>query len=324
MDYYLSRNWRHTVIGGLRALIRLHYFTIVFVFGSVVALAARSLLPERTYRRLRPTMARKLARVLLYASNIRIRHHGMPPAPGSFIVSNHLSWADTFTYLGELGCRFLATHLYGQIVGFGVILRSLGVSFVNRMSLRAIGSARRVVQGILRRGESLLIFPEGRTSRGGGIRPFKAAFLQVAVDLGLPVSWAAVRYETPPGWPPASVVVGWEEWPPLITHIYRAFHAHRIICRIRYGQGCLEEKDRRTLAESLHAVVSRYYEPMEQLAEETLRKIDVFKKVSQPRVYGESAHNHGGNRQPAAGARPGDSGKVATASPPGAPDPPRK
>lgn len=286
MDYYLSRNWRHTVLGGVRALFRLLYFTAVFAAGSVFALSARAILPISTFRRLRRPLARKLARILLYASNIRIRHEGIPPAPGSFIVSNHLSWADSFTYLGELGCRFLANHLYGQIVGFGAILRSLGVGFINRMSMRALGSARQMASRILRSGDSLLVFPEGRTSRGAGIRPFRTAMLQVAIDLGLPVSWAAVRYETPKGWPPASVVVGWEEWPPLITHIYRAFHAPKIICRIRYGSGCVDAEDRRSLAESLHSAVSSYFEPMEQLARETLRRIDVLKKVSRPLVYG--------------------------------------
>ncbi|MFP4302834.1 MAG: lysophospholipid acyltransferase family protein [Alkalispirochaetaceae bacterium] len=288
MDYYLSREWRHTVIGGIRALFRLLYFAAVFGAGSVLALAARAILPNSTFRRLRPLLARKLGRILLYASNIRIRHEGTPPSPGSFIVSNHLSWADSFTYLGELGCRFLANHLYGQIIGFGAILRSVGVSFINRMSLRAIGSAREMAMRILRSGDSLLVFPEGRTSRGAEIRPFRAAILQVAVDLGLPVSWATVRYETPKGWPPASVVVGWEEWPPLLTHIYRAFHAPRIICRIRYGQACIDGEDRRSLAATLHAAVSHYFEPMEQLAREALEKIDVLKKVSRPLVYGES------------------------------------
>jgi 1-acyl-sn-glycerol-3-phosphate acyltransferase len=202
-------------------------------------------------------------------------------------VSNHLSWADSFAYLGELGCRFLANHLYGQIVGFGAALRSVGVGFINRMSMRAIGSARQMATRILRSGDSLLVFPEGRTSRGAGIRPFRAAILQVAVDLGLPVSWATVRYETPKGWPPASVVVGWEEWPPLITHIYRAFHAPRITCFIRYGGCSIDAEDRRSLAESLHYVVSRYFEPMEQLAREALEKIDVLEKVSRPLVYGD-------------------------------------
>jgi len=287
VDYYLSKDWRHTVVGGIRALFRLLYFAAVFAVGSAFALTARAVLPIKTFKRFRPLLARKLGRTLLYASNIRIRHEGTPPAPGSFIVSNHLSWADSFTYLGELGCRFLANHLYGQIVGFGAVLRSVGVSFINRMSMRAIGSARRMATRILRSGDSLLVFPEGRTSRGAAIRPFRAAILQVAVDLGLPVSWATVRYETPKGWPPASVVVGWEEWPPLVTHIYRAFHAPRITCRIRYGRCSIDGEDRRSLAESLHSAVSHYFEPMEQLAREALQKIDVLEKVSRPLVYGD-------------------------------------
>jgi 1-acyl-sn-glycerol-3-phosphate acyltransferase len=287
VSYYLSRDWRHTVIGGVRGLFRLLYFATTFAVGSVFALTARAVLPTRTFNRIRPGMARYLGHILLYASNIRIRHEGSPPPEGSLIVSNHLSWADSFTYLGELGCRFLANHLYGQIIGFGTILRSIGVSFMNRMSLHAIGSARKTAERVLQRGESLLIFPEGRTSRGDGVRPFHAALLQVAVDLGLPVSWAAVRYETPRNWPPASVVVGWEEWPPLLTHIYRAFHAPRITCRIRYGQACVDGDDRRSLAESLHQAVSECFEPMEQLAREALARIDVMQKVSRPLVYGD-------------------------------------
>lgn len=292
MDYYLSHNWRHTIIGGLRGLFRLFYFAATFALGSVVALAARAILPINTFKRLRPKLSRYLGRVLLYASNIRIRHEGTPPAPGSFIVSNHLSWADSFTYLGELGCRFLANHLYGQIIGFGAILRSVGVSFMNRMSLRAVGSARQMAKRILENGDSLMIFPEGRTSRGAGIRPFRTALLQVAVDMGLPVNWATVRYETPRNWPPASVVVGWEEWPPLITHIYRAFHAPRIICRIRYGDACVDGDDRRSLAETLHSAVSQYFEPMEQLARDALDRIDVLSKVARPLVYGDDGGAH--------------------------------
>ncbi|MFW5728609.1 MAG: hypothetical protein ACOCYG_03010, partial [Spirochaetota bacterium] len=81
---------------------------------------------------------------------------------------------------------------------------------------------------------------------------------------------------------------GWEEWPPLIMHIYRAFHAPRIICRIRYGQSSVDAKDRRTLAEVLHRMVSEYFEPMEQMARDALKRIDVLKKVARPLVYGDS------------------------------------
>lgn len=285
--YYLSRDPRHTVIGGLRGLFRLLYFTSVFVLGSVFALAVRAALPNRTYHRIRPVLARKLGRLLLYASNIRIRHDGSRPPQGSLIVANHLSWADAFTFLGELGCRFMANHLYGEIMGFRSVLQSMGVAFINRMSLKAVGPARRMMQSILQKGESLMIFPEGRTSRGAGVRPFRAALLQVAVDLGIPVSWASVSYETPAGWPPASVVIGWEEWPPLITHIYRAFHAPRIVCRISYGGQVVPADNRKSLAVRLHEAVSTRFRPMPQLSPEALRRIDVVKKVARQIVFGE-------------------------------------
>ena len=287
MAYYLSRDPRHTVIGGLRGLFRLLYFTVVFVHGSVFALAVRAVLPIRTYRRIRPRLTRALGRTLICASNIRIRHSGPIPPQGSLIVANHLSWADSFTFLGELGCRFMVNHLYGEILGFSAVLRAVGVEFMNRMSVKAIGPARRARRAVLERGESLLVFPEGRTSRGAAVRPFKTALLQVAVDLGVPVGLASVRYETPPDWPPASVVIGWEEWPPMIVHIYRAFHAPRIICRITYGSSNDHHCDRRSLAAALHERVTRLYRPMPQLPAEALRKIDVVKKVARRLVYGD-------------------------------------
>ena len=287
MAYYLSRDIRHTVIGGLRGLGRLLYFTVVFAAGSVFALAVRATLPIRTYRTVRPRLARRLGRILIYASNIRVRRHGTPPPDGSLIVSNHLSWADSFTFLGELGCRFMVNHLYGEIAGFGTVLKSVGVAFVDRMSVKAIGPAQRAMESILRRGETLMFFPEGRTSRGADVRPFRAALLQVAVDLGIPVASASVTYETPPGWPPASVVIGWEEWPPLITHIYRAFHAPRIICTISYGGALSVDGGRSDLARTLYQSVSRLFTPMPQLPAAALRRIDVMKKVARRLVYGD-------------------------------------
>lgn len=285
MAYFLSHHPRHTLVGALRGLLRLLYFASVFFMAAMAALAIRVLLPISTYRRLRPEITRKIGRILLCASNIRIRNEGMLPPPGALIVANHVSWADSFTFLSELGCHFMVNHLYGQIAGFGVVLKSVGVKFVNRMSVRAIGHAQKAMRTVLRQGESLMIFPEGRTSRGGSVRPFKSALLQVAVDMGLPVYWATVRYETPESWPPASVVIGWEEWPPLITHIYRAFHAPRITCRIQYGRTPIQAGDRRTLASALHQAVSAAHRAMPQLPERALRQIDVVAKMARPIVW---------------------------------------
>ncbi len=286
MSYLASRDPRYTLIGSIRGILRLLCFAYVFSTCAIVVLLMRAVLPTPVYRRLRESITRKVGRILLYASNIRIRREGVQPPPGSFIVANHVSWADSFTFLSELGCRFMVNHLYGRIIGFGVLLKSVGVRFINRMSVKAIGRTRRVMHTILRSGASLMVFPEGRTSRGETVRPFKPALLQAAVDLRRPVYWATVRYETTRSWPPASAVIGWEEWPPLLTHIYRAFHAPRIICRIRYGSSPVWATDRRSLAAALHRVVLENHRSMPQLPAETLRRIDVVKRVARRIVYG--------------------------------------
>ncbi|MEX2443639.1 MAG: lysophospholipid acyltransferase family protein [Alkalispirochaeta sp.] len=288
MAFYLSRKFSHTVFGPIRGTSRLLYFALVFFSASLVALAVQTVLPASRYRQLRPHLSRRLARMVLLASNFRLRYVGTPPPPGSMIVANHLSWADTFTFLSQLGCRFVATHLYGSIMGFSAVLRSVGVEFVNRMSLRGLGPARRIITRILQRQESLMVFPEGRTSRGETVRPFRAAFFQVAVDLGIPVAPASIRYVTPPGWPPASVVVGWEEWPPLLVHIWRAFHVPRITCEIRYGDLVVAAESRRVLSEELHARVAEMYRPMPQLAAGALKRIDVISRVTQEIVWGDT------------------------------------
>jgi len=287
MSYLLSANLRHTVFGSFRGLTRLLYFTTVFFSSAIVVLILRAVLPVSVYRRLRPSISRKVGRVLLCASNIRVRREGTLPPPGSLVVANHISWADSFTFLSELGCRFMVNHRYESIVGFGTVLKTVGVAFINRMSMKAVGQAQEVMRRILEHGASLMVFPEGRTSRGGSVRQFKSALLQVPVDLKQPVYWATVCYETPRSWPPASVVIGWEEWPPLLTHIYRAFHAPRITCRIRYGLEPIWAPDRRTLAEALHTAVSLHHQTMPQLSAAALRRMDVAKKVARRLVYGD-------------------------------------
>ncbi|MFW5693745.1 MAG: lysophospholipid acyltransferase family protein [Alkalispirochaeta sp.] len=286
--FYLSRKFSHVVLGPVRGTFRLVYFALVFLSAAVVTLALEAVLPSRLFRRMRPRLSRRLARMVLLASNFRLRYEGTPPPSGSMIVANHLSWADTFTFLSQLGCRFVATHVYGSIMGFSSVLRSVGVEFINRMSLRGLGPARQIITRILQRHESLMVFPEGRTSRGEAVRPFRAAFFQVAIDLGIPVAPASIRYVTPPGWPPASVVVGWEEWPPLLVHIWRAFHVPRITCEIRYGDVVVSAESRRVLSEELHARVVDLYRPMPQLAAEALRRIDVISQVTRDIVWGDT------------------------------------
>ena len=275
MPYYLSRDPRHTVIGSIRAIGRLIRFLATFASCVIIVLGARAVSTRVTRGpgsvRLRQWLGRRLSR----AAGIWVKRTGRRPATGGVIVANHLSWADSFVFLGELGARFVAMDLYRRIPVVGQALSAAGVLYIERSRLRDVHSVGRRIGRAVRRGELVMFFPEADTSRGADVKPFRGALLEPAAGAGAPAWWCALRYETPPGWPPASVVAAWADWTPLLLHAWRFFHPPRITARIHYGTASEKGRDRKETAAALHAAVSGAFEPMEQLDPAELARIHV-------------------------------------------------
>jgi 1-acyl-sn-glycerol-3-phosphate acyltransferase len=178
------------------------------------------------------------------------------------LVSNHLSWADSFVFLGESGARFVADSAYRRVPVLRTVLAAAGVLFIDRKSLREIRDVGAEVRRGLLAGDTLMVFPEADTSRGADVNRFRPGLLEPAAAARLPVGWAALRYETPDGWPTASRVVAWADWTPLILHMYRAFHLPRIIAEIAYGAEPIADSSRKLLAMRLETAVRSAYRPL--------------------------------------------------------------
>ena len=275
MVYYLSNRYSHTVIGGLRGLRRFLWFTSTFVGMVVVTVTFRALLPVSWHathgRALRAWLGRRLSR----AAGARVRRANRRPGGAAVIVSNHLSWLDSFVFLGELGARFVASRQWGSLPVLRTAMRATGVVFIERTKLRDTQLVGEALRRLVDRGETVMMYPEADTTRGATVKPFRAGLLQPAAEHGLPVAWAALRYETPPGWPPASVVASWADWTPLLLHMYRAFHVPRLIAHIIYSETSVTGANRKELAAALHTEVVGAFEPQEQLRPEELALIHV-------------------------------------------------
>ena len=61
------------------------------------------------------------------AAGIRVERSGRRPKRG-VVVANHLSWADSFVMLGELGARSVAMDLYRRIPVVGQALAASSTS----------------------------------------------------------------------------------------------------------------------------------------------------------------------------------------------------
>lgn len=274
MSYYLSTNLRHTIIGSLRAVFRLNRFIATFLAMSVLVVVHRVLLPASIHRARGERLRRFVGRRIADAAGVRIRRTGSARSSISpMIVCNHISWLDAFVLGGELGARFVATASWESIPVLATVLRAGGILFIDRAKLRDTQRVSKHVGAFMKHGERILIFTEATTSRGADILPFRGALLEPAAVGRIPVSWAVLRYETPTGWPAASVVVAWTDWTPIVLHMYRAFHVPRIDASILYGPP-ISGRSRKELAVRLHTEVRTHFTPLEQLPPADLARVE--------------------------------------------------
>jgi 1-acyl-sn-glycerol-3-phosphate acyltransferase len=85
----------------------------------------------------------------------------------------------------------------------------------------------------LRAGERVVVFPEGTTTEGDAVGRFHSAFLQAAVDAGVPVQAVAIRYQGPDGsLDRAAAFVGDMTF---VTSLRRVLGRRRLEARLTFG-----------------------------------------------------------------------------------------
>ena len=136
--------------------------------------------------------AARIARVM----NVDLRILGTPPNRG-LVVSNHLGYLDIVVLAATAPSVFVAKSEIRRWPVFGWFARRSGCIFVDRESSASAGRSVRAIRAALNRGRRVILFPEGTSSGGAGVLPFRSSLLEPAV--GQPLTIAAVRYGLDPG-----------------------------------------------------------------------------------------------------------------------------
>ena len=181
-----SFHWWRTVLWLIPAI---SLYTIVLGAASLASLAV-----DRRGR-LAHGCARTWARLILVTTGVRTAVRGVERvdrgAPYVF-VSNHQSIYDIpvlFVSL-PLQLRIIAKASLGRFPVLGWHLRWTGHLLVDRARAGA-GTLKRVAR-MMRRGHSLIVFPEGTRSRDGRVGRFRRGLFLLAIEAGLPVVPVAV------------------------------------------------------------------------------------------------------------------------------------
>lgn len=121
-------------------------------------------------------------------------------SPGTLYVMNHISWADIAVMMAILDADFVAKDTVAGWPVLGPLARRFDPLFVNRdQALRSSDQAR-AIRERLARGRSVILCPEGTTSDGTGILPFRSS-LFAAADAACAVQPVMLRYLCPDGAP---------------------------------------------------------------------------------------------------------------------------
>ena len=177
----------------------------VVTYGGLVLLLLLRLI-ERPLcglnRPVTPWITQTVCRMALLITGIRAEVRGTPMRQKGAVVANHASWFDIFTLNAFQRIYFVAKAEVSGWAGIGWLARATGTVFIARRSTEA-KRQQALFEARLKAGHKLLFFPEGTSTDGLRVLPFKstlfAAFFADGLAEVLHVQPVSVVYTAPKG-----------------------------------------------------------------------------------------------------------------------------
>lgn len=215
--------WRGTVLGA------------VVLFGLVLLLLLR--LIERPFyglhRPLTPYITQAVCRLAFFVLGIGYGIRGQQMQHKGAVVANHCSWLDIFALNARKRVYFVSKSEVAAWPGIGWLARATGTLFISRNS-RDSRLQKTLFENRLKAGHKLLFFPEGTSTDGRQVLPFKstlfAAFFSASLKNRMHIQPVTVVYRPPPDEDPR--FYGW--WGSM------AFGAHFLKTLAAAKQGSVE------------------------------------------------------------------------------------
>lgn len=205
---------------------------------------------------------RAWSRAILRCLAIHVHVRGtLKPGP-CFLVANHLGYADIFVIASQTNAMFVSMAELERWPLFGFMARQIGTIFIDRDKKRGIPTVNAQMDTAFEAGYVVVLFPEGRHSRGADVLPFRPSLLAPAAKGDRPIAFATLRYETGPNDPPASQAIPWVGVP-IFGQALGLLALERIDAEIVFGDELVRGDDRKELAQELHARISRAFVPLD-------------------------------------------------------------
>lgn len=247
----------------VNAAYKLVCIIFVTLLGTVLLLAGSAplvFLPKLRWR-WRNYLVQAWSKSILSVMRLRLIVAGTPPRSGCYVVSNHLSYLDIPLLFTQLGCIFVARADLATWPALGLLSRLVDTVFIQRSRKKDIPRVNALIEKHIEEKKTIVVFPEGTSSPGNDVLPFKPSLLQPLTKHEYPVCHATIHYSTDPSAPPAHLAVCWWGDMTFAGHFWKLLRLDRIYARVEFGAVSLSRTDRKQLARDLWLQVKQQFIP---------------------------------------------------------------
>jgi lyso-ornithine lipid O-acyltransferase len=199
--------------------------------------------------------ARWLHRWCVFALRLlHVRYEVNGPIPaGGLIVSNHLSYLDIMVFSAVTPVLFVSKKEVRGWPVLGLLAHLAGSRFLDRSRSSDAHRVQNEVQEALDQGCRVLVFPEGTSTDGNSLLPFKAALFESAVGRH-DITVAHISYQVSSG-PVETDVCYWGDMD-FVPHLVGLLSKQWTSARIRFGTPARFHDRREAAAETNRLVAA--------------------------------------------------------------------
>jgi 1-acyl-sn-glycerol-3-phosphate acyltransferase len=178
---------------------------------------------------------------------LHVRYQAQGPIPQrGLLVSNHLSYLDIMVLSALEPCAFVSKKEVRSWPLFGRLATLAGTIYIDRERSVDVVRANHEMRATLEAGVLCVLFPEGTSSDGSQVLPFRAPLLEAAVRTGESVTAAYIRYEATDA-DIAQDICYWGEMS-FVPHLLRMLSVRSIGAVVRFAPESCRYIDRKQAA----------------------------------------------------------------------------
>jgi lyso-ornithine lipid O-acyltransferase len=207
-------------------------------------------------------------KIALWLIQFKVNVIGKPHKEESFLlVGNHLGMLDILVTASQHPTLFVTSVDMRQTPGLGFLTEMGGCLYVERRNRSNITNEIEEIRSVLNQGFSVALYPEGTSSNGEMVLPFKKSLLTAAAGTEVPILPMVVNYRRVNGEPMSDKwrdYVCWYGDQTFFPALIRIFTVHSVEVDIEFLEEIIvhSEEQRREVATRLQTMIESKYTPI--------------------------------------------------------------